>query len=174
MPVLFWAGQEGDFNVMVTELLGPSLDDLHQYCQSKFSLKTCLLLGKEMLTRLEYFHSKQFLHRDVKPENFCMGIGTKSHSVHIIDYGLSKRYIDPRSGEHIPYREGKNMTGTARYASLNTQKGLEQSRRDDIESLIYVLIYLATGNLPWILESVPELKEVLPTLTKMQKYDIIL
>ena len=73
-----------------------------------------------MLYRLEYFHGKQFLHRDVKPENFCMGTGSKSNSVYLIDYGLSKRFIDPKTGQHIPFRDGKNMTGTARYASLNT------------------------------------------------------
>ena len=75
VPVLYWAGCEGDFNVMVTQLLGASIEDLHKYCNSKFTLKTGLLLGKQMISRLEYFHNKQFIHRDIKPENFCMGSG---------------------------------------------------------------------------------------------------
>jgi serine/threonine protein kinase len=78
-----------------------------------------------------------------------MGLGKKCHMVHFIDYGLSKRYIDYKTGEHIPYREGKQLTGTARYASVNTHMGIEQSRRDDLESLAYVFIYLFKGSLPW-------------------------
>jgi serine/threonine protein kinase len=110
---------------MVTELLGASLDDLHQYCKSKFTLKTGLLLARQIIRRLEYFHSKQFIHRDVKPENFCMGTGKKSSVVYLIDYGLSKRFSDPKTGEHIPFKEGKQLTGTARYASVNTHLGYE-------------------------------------------------
>lgn len=141
---------------MVTELLGPSLEDLHKYCQGKFTLKTGLLLGRQMISRLEYFHSKQFVHRDVKPENFCMGSGSRSDILYLIDYGLSKRYSDPKSGAHIAFREGKQLTGTARYASLNTHLGQEQSRRDDMEAMAYVLIFLINGSLPWVLESRPE------------------
>ncbi len=110
---------------MVTELLGASIHDLHIYCNSKFTLKTGILLAKQIIARLEYYHNKQFLHRDVKPENFCMGTGSKSNIVYLIDYGLSKRYTDQRTGEHIPFREGKQLTGTARYASINTHLGYE-------------------------------------------------
>ena len=119
-----------------------------------------------MISRLEYFHGKQFLHRDVKPENFCMGTGSKSDVVYLIDYGLSKRYTDPKTLEHIPFREGKQMTGTARYTSLNTHLGYENGRRDDIESLNYVLIYLITGTLPWIIERRPDLFKEMPNMDK--------
>lgn len=158
---------------MVTELLGPSIDDLHKYCKSKFTLKTGLLLGKQMISRLEYFQNKQFIHRDVKPENFCMGYGSKSNIVYLIDYGLSKRYSDPKTGQHIPLKDGKSLTGTARYASINTHLGFEQSRRDDLEALTYVLIFLIKGTLPWILEENAELLEQLPNFNKEQKYNII-
>jgi serine/threonine protein kinase len=93
----------------------------------------------------------------VKPENFCMGTGKKSSIVYLIDYGLSKRFCDPKTGEHIPFREGKQLTGTARYASVNTHLGYEQSRRDDLESFVYMIVYLINGNLPWILETRQEL-----------------
>ncbi|MDR3715265.1 MAG: protein kinase [Puia sp.] len=96
-------------------------------------------------------HSKGYLHRDIKPENFLLGTGTAAHTVHIIDFGLAKSYVDPKSGKHVPYRDhdGKKLTGTARYASIKAHMGIEQSRRDDLFSLGYVLVFLTAGSLPW-------------------------
>lgn len=118
----------------------------------------------EQLQRLEFIHSRHFLHRDVKPDNFLIGIGKKQHFVYVIDFGLAKRFRDPKTGEHIPYRDGKNLTGTARYASVNTHLGIEQSRRDDLESLGQLLIYFNKGQLPW---------QGLPARTKKEKYEKI-
>lgn len=101
-----------------------------------------------MISRVEFVHSKNFLHRDIKPDNFLMGLGKRASMLFLIDFGLAKRFIT-RDGLHIPFKDKKNLTGTARYASINTHLGLEQSRRDDMESVGYVLVYLLKGSLPW-------------------------
>uniref|UniRef100_A0AAX7V2Y7 non-specific serine/threonine protein kinase n=1 Tax=Astatotilapia calliptera TaxID=8154 RepID=A0AAX7V2Y7_ASTCA len=129
IPSIKWCGAEGDYNVMVMELLGPSLEDLFNFCSRKFSLKTVLLLADQMISRIEYIHSKNFIHRDVKPDNFLMGLGKKGNLVYIIDFGLAKKYRDARTHQHIPYRENKNLTGTARYASINTHLGIGKTWR---------------------------------------------
>uniref|UniRef100_A0A8C4TL74 non-specific serine/threonine protein kinase n=1 Tax=Erpetoichthys calabaricus TaxID=27687 RepID=A0A8C4TL74_ERPCA len=147
IPTIKWCGAEGDYNVMVMELLGPSLEDLFNFCSRKFSLKTVLLLADQMISRIEYIHSKNFIHRDVKPDNFLMGLGKKGNLVYIIDFGLAKKYRD-----------------APRYASINTHLGIEQSRRDDLESLGYVLMYFNLGSLPW---------QGLKAATKRQKYERI-
>ncbi len=149
---------------MVMDLLGPSLEDLLSYCGRKFSLKTVAMIGDQMISRVEYCHTHHFLHRDMKPDNFLSGAGKKASMVYLIDFGLAKRFRDPKTGEHIPYRDNKSLTGTARYASVNTHLGIEQSRRDDLESIGFILIYFLKGTLPW---------QGLQAKTKKEKYDRI-
>merc|ERR1711871_1214392 len=165
IPNLHWYGVEGDYNVMVIDLLGPSLEDLFSFCGRKFLLKTVVMLADQMINRVEYLHTKNFLHRDIKPDNFLIGLGKKANMVHVIDFGLAKKYRDPKSQQHIPYRENKNLTGTARYASVNTLLGIEQSRRDDLEAIGYVLMYFNRGSLPW---------QGLKGNSKKEKYDRIM
>ena len=106
------------------------------------------MIGYQMIQRIQFIHNKGYLHRDIKPDNFVIGRGKKSSKVFIIDFGLAKRYL-LKDGSHIPYRDNKNLTDTARYASLNTHLGIEQGRRDDIEGIVNVLLYFVKGALPW-------------------------
>lgn len=162
---LRWHGREGEYNALVLDRLGLSLEDLFELCQRRFSLKTVLLLAGQMISCLEVVHAHAYVHRDIKPDNFCIGYGDFGGIIHIIDFGISKKYIQERSQKHIRYRENRSLTGTARYTSIRAHLGVEQSRRDDLESLGYVFIYFLQGTLPW---------QGIKGATKRQKYEFIL
>ena len=123
-PKYLWYGREGVYHIMVIEMLGPSLEDLFVYCGRKLSLKTVLLLADQLIARIQTMHEKGYIHRDLKPENILMGLEENANTLYLIDYGLAKKW-KIGSGEHIPIREGKSLTGTARYASAATHLGIE-------------------------------------------------
>lgn len=140
-------GREGRYHCMVMELLGKSLEERVQNEKgTKFTARTASLVGEQVLYRIEYLHSKGIVHRDIKPENFMFGIESKIHHLYLIDFGLSKKYWDTK---HVQIRTKLSLTGTARYASINAHRGIEQSRRDDLEAIGHMLIYFLRGSLPW-------------------------
>ncbi|EAR98924.2 casein kinase I (macronuclear) [Tetrahymena thermophila SB210] len=133
---------------MVMDLLGPSLEELLDFCNRRFSLKTILMLAEQMIQTIEYIHYNNFICRNINPGNFLIGSGNLLNQIFITGLGYSKRYFQ-RDGTHIPYREDKSLVGTPRYVSLNMHIGIEPSRRDDLISLFYCLIYFLKGSLPW-------------------------
>ena len=149
IPFIKSFGISTEYNVLVMELLGKSLEYLFEKKNNKFSLKTVCMLGIQMITRLQYIHNKHILHRDIKPDNFIMGLDNNSWKVYLIDFGLSKKYRSSKTLKHINFAEHKKLIGTARYASINALAECEQGRRDDMEALGYVLMYFLKGNLPW-------------------------
>ena len=132
---------------MIQDYLGPSLETLHEFMGRKFTEKTVLMIGVQMLDRLEYLHSKNYIHRDLKPDNMLIGHLSKDE-IYLIDFGLAKKYRDSEMNHH-PFAKTKAFVGTRRYVSVNAHMKIEQSRRDDLESLGYILIYLLKGRLPW-------------------------
>lgn len=162
IPRVLWFGQECDYFALVHDLLGPSLEDLFNYCNRQFSIKTVLLIADQAISRIQYIHDRGFLHRDIKPDNFLMGTGAKGNILYTIDFGLAKEFCNAERFQNL---QGRPFGGTRRYASLNNHNGrgmfsvdyvtavansvAEQSWGDDLESLGYVLLYFAHGSLPW-------------------------
>jgi len=141
-------GRNQNYNIMVQPLLGDSLYKLFLKCKKKFTLKDICLIGLQCLERIEWIHIKNIIHRDIKPDNFLMGI-KDPRIIYLIDFGLSKKYRSERTSKHILFTLTKKLTGTARYASINALKGFELSRRDDLESFCYMIIFFLIKKLPW-------------------------
>uniref|UniRef100_A0AC34QTF4 Protein kinase domain-containing protein n=1 Tax=Panagrolaimus sp. JU765 TaxID=591449 RepID=A0AC34QTF4_9BILA len=164
IPTVLHVCSDSHRNYLIMDLLGPSLEDLFNFCRRKFSTTTVAAIADQMIARIEYIHSRSYVHRDIKPDNFLIGRAKNASKIYIVDFGLAKKYRDPRTHVHVPFVSNKSLTGTARYASRNAHRGYEQSRRDDLEALGYVLVYFLRGDLPW---------QGLRADTKKQKYEKI-
>jgi len=147
IPTIYWFGRECEYRVLVFELFGPSLEDFFNYCGRQFSLKTVLMIADQLICRLQYIHSKDVIHRDIKPENFLMGTGKNGNCIYVTDLGLAAEYRPNRAPRSVP--SNPHLLGTAVFASVTGHLGVEQSRRDDMESLGYILLYFLRGHLPW-------------------------
>ena len=150
LPKFFGFGEKPDYYYLIQEFLGPNLSQLLNYCgKNKFTLGTVCLLAMQILNRIEYIHKRHYLHRDINPNNFLIGNEENTNSIYLINFGLAKRFKDNKTNQHIPYKQKKKFVGTKEFASINAHLGIEQSRRDDLISIGYILIYLLRGFLPW-------------------------
>lgn len=152
VPKIYFFGKHKQYHYMVVSRLGPSLSQIHTE-RSRFTLKSSCMIMKRMLNIIEAIHEHGWIYRDMKPENMLI----YENDIYLIDYGMCKKYVN--NGEHIPFVRNKVLTGTARYASVNTHIGIEQARRDDLEGLFYVIVYLFLGVLPWMGVPAPTRKE---------------
>ena len=168
LPEVKSFGKTKKYNILIQTLLGKSLYELFNECNKKFTLKDICMIGIQILERLEYIHSKNYIHRDIKPHNFL--IGTENEGlIYIIDFGLSKKYRSDR-GKHVRFNISKHITGTPRFCSVNAMRGVEQSRRDDLESLCYLIIYFCKGFLPWQGLKIVSKYQRFDAITKMKKF----
>ncbi|KAJ8502280.1 hypothetical protein ONZ51_g37 [Trametes cubensis] len=149
-PSIHYSGKDANHHVLVMDMLGPDLDAIRRACRGTFTLRTVCMLADQMLQRLQFLHSRGLVCCDVKPQNFAMGAEDKDpNTVYMFDLAHSKMYIDDETGEHLPFQERRHSRGSIRYASVPAHHRHEVSRRDDIESLLYVLLELYHGSLPW-------------------------
>jgi casein kinase 1 epsilon len=147
IPKIYGYLETVDYNIMIMELLGKSLENLFQENDKSFPMNFIFKLAIDIITIIEKFHSRGFIHRDIKPNNFLFNYGKNHEQIYLMDFGLSKQYI--HDGVHNDIKFERSLIGTARYASMNIHWGVEPSRRDDLESIGYLLIYFAKGRLPW-------------------------
>lgn len=145
-PIVYYFGTYHNNRVLIMQMLGKDLEAIFNGCSRKFTMKSIIFLTIQLLKRFEVIHQNRILYCDVKPENFLFG--TDTNTVYIIDFGLSQFYRD-ENGQHIPYRHISEIVGTTRYMSINAHKCIQQSRRDDLEAVCYVIIYFLRGSLPW-------------------------
>ena len=148
IPAIQSYGYSGEYNVLVMQLLGKSLEELINKLK-KFSVKTSSLLIYQMINIMKFIHDRHIIHRDIKPDNFLMGLNKKNADLYLLDFGLSKKYRSSRTLVQYPYIKRNKLTGTARYASIHALEEMEQSRRDDMESIGYVIMFFLRGELPW-------------------------
>ena len=151
IPKIISYGHYGPYNILVEELLGKTLRELfieNKNQQNIIRLKDWAMTGIQLIERIKFIHSNYLLHLDIKPEN-CL-IGTTDMSlIYFIDFGMAKKYRSSRTGNHVKFAKKSFFKGNIKYSSFNTMKGIEPSRRDDLESIGYMLIYLYNQQLPW-------------------------
>jgi len=143
VPHLKWFGTTENINYLVINLLGPSI----LKNEKKLSLKNSLLIGIQIIERIKYIHNKYLLHRDIKPDNFLFDLDKQTNKIYLIDFGLCKRYS--YNGKHIEQKNIRQIVGSPNFVSINVHKGIEPSRRDDLESGIYVIANMVLGDLDW-------------------------
>ena len=150
IPKIKSFGYSGSFIILVMELLGKSLDKIFNELPSKkMSIRCVCNIAYQLLYIFELMHNNNIIHRDIKPANIAIGREEKSKYIYLLDFGLSKKYRSSKTKKHFPFTQGKKLIGNARYSSINALNGNTQSRRDDLESLGYLLLYLLLGRLPW-------------------------
>lgn len=168
IPFVRWFGTVNGSNALVIDFLGPDLEHLFKHCKRIFSVKTVLLLADQLISRIEYVHSKSVIHGDIKPQNFAIGVGMRGNQINVLDFGLAEYYRHSKSHSHRPYRENLGPRGTALYMSINSHLGVEQSRRDDMKSLGYMLLYFCRGSLPWQRVKAATMKETQDMIKTMK------